>query len=74
MVKITAFNPFLMAKFWIVFLMVSMFNKVLSQTVIGGVTPDSSALLDLQSTDKGFLLPRMTTEQRKVIDKRQPVL
>lgn len=69
MVKITTFNPFLMAKYWIVFLVVSLSNKVLSQTVIGGVTPDSSALLDLQSTDKGFLLPRMTTEQRNMIDK-----
>jgi hypothetical protein len=40
---------------------------MLGQTVIGGENPDSSAILDLQSDDKGFLLPRLTTEQRNAI-------
>ncbi|WPU63720.1 tail fiber domain-containing protein [Peredibacter starrii] len=31
---------------------------------IGGTAPASSAILDLQSTTKGFLPPRMTTAQR----------
>lgn len=32
-----------------------------------GAEPDNSAMLDVSSTDKGFLLPRMTFEQMKVI-------
>lgn len=34
---------------------------------IGTITPDSSAILELSSTDKGFLMPRMTTAQRDAI-------
>lgn len=33
-----------------------------------GNAPDSSAVLDLQSTDKGILIPRMTTAHRNAID------
>jgi len=32
-----------------------------------GTTPHSSAILDLKSTDKGLLIPRMTTAQRAAI-------
>jgi hypothetical protein len=35
---------------------------------IGASTPDASAILDLTSTDKGFLLPRMTATQASAID------
>jgi N-acetylneuraminic acid mutarotase len=39
-----------------------------SQSVgIGTLTPDSSAILDISSTNKGLLLPRMTTAQRDAI-------
>lgn len=31
---------------------------------IGTLTPDSSALLELRATDKGLLIPRLTTAQR----------
>ena len=34
---------------------------------IGTATPDSSAMLDIQSMDKGVLVPRMTTAQREAI-------
>lgn len=34
---------------------------------IGTVTPDISSLLELKSTTKGFLLPRMTKKQRDAI-------
>jgi hypothetical protein len=34
---------------------------------IGTTTPNSSAALDIQSTDKGILVPRMTTAQRNAI-------
>ena len=32
-----------------------------------GATPDPSAMLDVQATDKGMLVPRMTTAQRTAI-------
>jgi len=34
---------------------------------IGTTTPDNSAILDVSSTSKGLMMPRMTTEQRKAI-------
>lgn len=34
---------------------------------IGTQKPDPSALLDIQSLDKGVLVPRMTTEQMQAI-------
>jgi hypothetical protein len=37
------------------------------QNGLGTLTPDSSSILDLSSTSKGFLIPRMTTEQRDEI-------
>ena len=40
---------------------------VYSQTVIGGDTMDASAMLDVQSLDRGVLLPRLTTAQRDAI-------
>jgi uncharacterized protein (TIGR02145 family) len=38
-----------------------------AQTVIGADAPDPSAMLDVQSTSKGFLPPRMTTAERNAI-------
>lgn len=38
-----------------------------AQIGIGTVTPDASALLDLSSTNKGFLLPRMTTNEQSAL-------
>lgn len=40
---------------------------VQAQTVIGGSTPDNTAVLDVQSTTKGVLLPRLTNAQRDAI-------
>jgi uncharacterized protein (TIGR02145 family) len=37
------------------------------QTAIGGITPATSSMLDVQSTSKGMLMPRMTTDQRSAI-------
>ncbi len=42
-------------------------TRLSAQTVIGGTTPTPSALLDLQSTNKGFLPPRLTTAERNAI-------
>jgi hypothetical protein len=39
-------------------------NMVKAQTGIGTTTPDASAKLDVSSTSKGFLPPRMTSLQR----------
>lgn len=39
-------------------------SKVKAQTGIGTITPHASAKLDVTSTDKGFLPPRMTNAQR----------
>jgi hypothetical protein len=46
------------------------FLPILAQTEnvgIGTTTPDNSALLELFSTSRGFLVPRMTTAQRDAI-------
>lgn len=37
------------------------------QVTIGGSTPDASASLDIQSTTRGALVPRMTTTQKNAI-------
>ena len=38
-----------------------------AQVGIGTDTPDASSILELQSTDKGLLLPRLTTAERDLI-------
>jgi uncharacterized protein (TIGR02145 family) len=38
-----------------------------AQTIMGDVSGDPSALLDLKSTDRGVLMPRMTTAERSAI-------
>jgi len=46
------------------------FHSIYSQSNsvgIGTTTPNNSAILDLQSTSKGFLMPRLSTAQRKAI-------
>lgn len=42
--------------------------NVIAQVGIGTGSPDSSAVLELYSTDRGFLLPRLTTAQRDLIN------
>jgi hypothetical protein len=50
---------------------ISLTGKVFSQGVVisdsANATPQSSAMLDVQSTEKGFLPPRMTTSDRNAI-------
>lgn len=38
--------------------------SIYSQVGIGTSNPSAKSILDLSATDKGFLLPRMTTVQR----------
>ena len=40
---------------------------VTAQVGIGTTTPDASSVLDIQSTSKGLLIPRMTSAQRTAI-------
>ncbi len=39
----------------------------LGKVGIGTISPDASALMDMTSTNKGLLIPRMTSAQRKAI-------
>ena len=43
----------------------SLFSQVAINT--DNAAPDSSAMLDISSTDKGILIPRMTTSERELI-------
>ena len=49
----------------ILFLQIS--GIINAQVGIGTTNPEVSSILDIQSTDKGFLLPRLTTAQRDAI-------
>jgi uncharacterized protein (TIGR02145 family) len=42
-------------------------SSTYAQVGIGTQTPDASAILELESTEKGFLPPRMTTAERDLI-------
>jgi uncharacterized protein (TIGR02145 family) len=42
-------------------------GSTFAQTAVGGNTPDDSAMLDVQSSTKGVLFPRMTTAERDLI-------
>ena len=50
-----------------VFLLLLASNIIIAQVGIGTVTPNVSSLLDITSTTKGVLTPRMTTAQRNAI-------
>jgi len=45
----------------------SFFLVSFSQVGIGTITPDTSSILDLSSTNQGFLMPRMTSAERIAI-------
>ncbi len=50
------------------YLLFSLPTIVIAQSIgIGTTTPDTSAILDVKSTTKGFLMPRMNTTQRDAI-------
>jgi hypothetical protein len=42
-------------------------SQMNAQVGIGTTTPDASSILDVESTDKGFLPPRLTSAQRDAI-------
>jgi len=49
------------------FCYLSLSSIALSQVGIGTTSPDSSAILDLVSTERGLLIPRMSIGQRDLI-------
>ena len=57
--------------FLIIFLSITAISETYAQQGVGisesEIIPDASSILELQSTDKGFLVPRMTTDQREAI-------
>lgn len=57
------FFRIIVCAFWVV-----SFQSIIAQSVgIGTTNPDPSALLDISSTTKGFLIPRMSLAQRNAI-------
>jgi Fibrobacter succinogenes major domain (Fib_succ_major) len=51
----------------IIFFMVMNLSGIIAQSGINTNTPDTTAILDVYSTNKGFLPPRLTTAQRDAI-------
>lgn len=51
----------------LIVLLIFISSKMSAQVGIGTVSPDASSMLDITSTDKGLLIPRMTTAQRGAI-------
>lgn len=47
----------------LIILLCSFFSHTFAQVGIGTTTPHASSILDIQSTDKGILVPRLTTAQ-----------
>lgn len=60
-------------KLLLLLLFLMIWGFAFSQVAINesGEDPDPSAILDLKSTDKGFLVPRMTTAEREAISTTQ---
>jgi|GEM_PF-420605 len=57
-----------MKKIIIICLLGSLSITMMAQSVgVGTLTPDASAILDINSLSKGVLIPRMTTAQRQAI-------
>jgi uncharacterized protein (TIGR02145 family) len=52
---------------WAVAILLTAPLSLSGQIVVGGETPDPSAVLDVQSTSQGMLLPRMTGAQRDAV-------
>jgi hypothetical protein len=51
----------------LIFFFLFISSTAFAQTGIGTTAPNASAKLEIASTDKGFLLPRMTSAQRTAI-------
>lgn len=56
-----------MIKHFLLFAVLLLSMQGIAQTGIGTTTPNASAKLEVASTDKGVLIPRMTESQRDAI-------
>ena len=56
-----------MLNFYLIFIAVLISTNLYPQVGIGTTTPDSSSSLDVFSTSKGFLMPRLSTAERDAI-------
>lgn len=63
-----------MKQFYFIFLFLVFSFESYSQVGIGTNSPNASAMLDIQSANKGLLIPRLTTAQRKAIVNPAPGL
>lgn len=60
-------NPKKHHQIWMIIVLMLFANVTVAQMGIGTTTPEISSMLDVRSTSKGFLAPRMTTVQRNAI-------
>lgn len=60
-------NTTIIKSFTLLVCVLGVLAPMAAQTAIGGNTPDPSAMLDVTSTEKGFLPPRLTSAQRDAI-------
>jgi uncharacterized protein (TIGR02145 family) len=60
-------NTTIIKSFILLVCVLGVLPPMVAQTAIGGNTPDPSAILDVVSTEKGFLPPRLTSAQRDAI-------
>jgi hypothetical protein len=52
----------------VMFIQTDSYSQVLISTETGSTTPDESAMLEIESTSGGVLIPRMTTSDRNKLD------
>ncbi len=64
--KFSYTQPSLIRRLSLLILLILCFSAQ-AQIGIGNTNPDASSILDITSTTKGFLLPRMTTAQRTAL-------
>jgi hypothetical protein len=60
-------KPYTMKKMLFPFVLLAFSYPAFSQVGVGTATPDASSILDITSTTKGLLAPRMTSAQRIAI-------
>ncbi|MFB0924050.1 MAG: hypothetical protein QMB65_02005, partial [Vicingaceae bacterium] len=51
-------------KHFLIQLIILTSSNLFAQVGIGTTTPDTSSILDVSSTNKGLLIPRLTTTER----------
>ncbi|MFT6050239.1 MAG: hypothetical protein ACI9KI_001978, partial [Patiriisocius sp.] len=51
-------------KYFLLLLTVLPVSSLYAQVGVGTTTPDTSSILDVSSTSKGLLMPRLTTTER----------